>query len=123
MLHTSNTRSFWDILLGRSTAPRTANRNGPVVNCHNFVRQGKGDGHQNVFVEIHPTGGTKMYCAKMGITPPYMPDSYDDWCLEYLDESYVFSSLHEAQAYFTARHRMDLVRGLNAMNTGIKVAA
>jgi hypothetical protein len=123
MSNQSNHRSFWDMLLGRSSAPRAANNNGAIVNCYNFIRQGKSDTYRNVFVEVHPTGGVKTYYAKDGITPSYMPDDYDSWCLEYLNESYVFSSLQEAQSHFTAHRRTDLLNALKTMSADIRNVA
>jgi hypothetical protein len=100
-------RSIWNIL--SSFGKKKRSLSGVAVNCQIFIREGR-DNQGNIYVEIHPSGGIKVYAAKRGIVPQYMPESYDDWCLEYLDESYVFADEDQAKNYFRKRGREDMVK-------------
>jgi hypothetical protein len=98
---------FWDFLRGRSGRVDPAN---VEHGCKVFMREGI-PGQNNLFVEVHKDGDIKVYSAPEGITPPYISEPYDSWCLEYLEESYVFPSFDRAIAYF-ARARADIVPAL-----------
>jgi len=102
-------KPIWDLLFGPFKKRRSIQD--VVVNCTVFIREGN-ENQGNIYIEVHPSGGLKIYTAKRGITPQYMPESYDDWCLEYLAESYVFGEEEQAKSYFRKRGREDMVKAI-----------
>jgi len=105
---------FWDFLRNRSGRVDPANLE---HNCQVFVRE-EFPGQDNLYVEVHSDGDIKVYLAPEGITPTYISEPYDSWCLQYLEESYVFPSFDRAIAYF-AKARADMVPYIQKKQTSV----
>lgn len=72
--------------------------------CRVFYREHHANNMPGVYVEVQEEGRHLVYVSNRGVTPAYLHAPYDEWCQEQLLESYVFSSLDTAQAYFQRRH-------------------